>query len=1053
LSERGTSVTIPDIVDNSRSGQRLCDVLNTLMKVNNKAHFASGYFNLDGYGLVKDTLDTLTEFRLLLGREPTLTDSAPLGTLLGMRLREELEDKMGSGEMPPLIADFVDFLSRESVQVRLYSKRFFHGKAYILEGMPLFGSVAVVGSSNFTAAGLTSNSELNSVHKQESAVHELKEWYERFWDESEDYKQELIELLTAFIETHSPYDIYMKALFELFKDQLDVPMLESPESAAIELSEFQEDGYRNAQRIVERYNGVLIADSVGLGKTFLGLRFLDEYAYKLRQKALVICPAQLRDILWRPILNRYRIFTVMRSQEEISQSKFSYTDYADCDWVLVDESHNFRNTSANRYDNLMRILTTGKPKKLVLMTATPVNNSIFDLYNQVRFITRDKDDAFAEAGIPSLWGYFLIAQTQNRDLYDLLEEVSVRRTRQYIKRNYPKATINGKRVKFPERELHTVRYNLETAYAGLYEDCARVVQRLNFAPYMLEGFRRVKPDPVALARQNSLVALMQILYLKRLESSLISLRISLGRQYGFQKRFLELLKEGRLLNSASYRRIFAWVGADDSVEYEPDVEQFIADLPEVRAEDYDLEAITQAVQADMNAIGGVLQNIQLRFGDDIGAMDAKIHQLKELLLGELKGKKVIVFTYFKDTARYLYHELGGRDVSGSRRPQGEEFLHQLGHERVRIVDSIVRPRERYDIIKRFAPVSNEADDIKGTEQELDLLISTDVLSEGQNLQDADTVINYDLHWNPVRMIQRAGRIDRIGSLYDLVHLYNFFPEDKLEDLLNIMKGLQAKIEDIRRTVGLDAKILDPSEVVDPKDFNTIRDIAKEKKEVVDDLEAQSELDIGDVIKQELLDYLKSIGRERVENIPLGVGSGLRKEDAHGLFVYLKGRERHFWCYYDMTKDRDPITERKLEIIKTIRCDEQTERVEPDFDVYPIIDRCKRHIIQRLKRQIVKPPTLRSPQNQVVNWLQARRAETDMVEVADLIAYFSQPLPAVLLTQLRKLWRGHRDDEPDVLQDQLRHFTRENIVPDSGATVEVEAINEDRLQLVCWLAVM
>jgi hypothetical protein len=181
---------------------------------------------------------------------------------------------------------------------------------------------------------------------------------------------------------------------------------------------------------------------------------------------------------------------------------------------------------------------------------------VFDLYNQARFITRDRDDALGEAGIPSLWGYFLRADIYGGDLYDLLEEISVRRTRQYIKQNYPNATINGKPIKFPERELHTVHYNLETTYAGLYEECAKVVERLNLAPYMLEGFRRLNPDPVAIAKQASLAALMQMLYLKRLESSLTSLRISLERQYSFQERFLQLLGQGKLLDSVNYRRIF-----------------------------------------------------------------------------------------------------------------------------------------------------------------------------------------------------------------------------------------------------------------------------------------------------------------------------------------------------------------------------------------------------------------------------------------------------------------------------------------------------------------
>jgi superfamily II DNA/RNA helicase len=330
-----------------------------------------------------------------------------------------------------------------------------------------------------------------------------------------------------------------------------------------------------------------------------------------------------------------------------------------------------------------------------------------------------------------------------------------------------------------------------------------------------------------------------MLYLKRLESSVTALRISFERQRNFQEKFLQLLRRGRLLDSASYRKIFVWAQSDESGEDEPEVEELIDALPEVNGRAYNLDAVAQAVQADVDAIDGVLRKMQAAFGDDVAAKDAKLRELKKRLCGELKGKKVVVFTYFKDTARYLYHELGGHDSRGGRKPAGEKFLRQLGHERMRIVDSIVKPDERRDIIKRFSPNSNDVAQTDSLRhEELDLLIATDVLSEGQNLQDADTVINYDLHWNPVRMIQRAGRIDRIGSLFDMVHLYNFFPEDKLEDLLNLMKRLREKIDAISRTVGIDAKVLD--ELVNPKDFNALRDIEAGKKDVIDDLEAQAD---------------------------------------------------------------------------------------------------------------------------------------------------------------------------------------------------------------------
>jgi len=208
-----------------------------------------------------------------------------------------------------------------------------------------------------------------------------------------------------------------------------------------------------------------------------------------------------------------------------------------------------------------------------------------------------------------------------------------------------------------------------------------------------------------LGRGTSLVQLMKTLYLKRLESSLKALKMQ---------------------------------------------------LPEADANRYDLDALKKFVNADVNALNNIIEKLEKIEVQE----DDKLNELKKLLLGDLKGKKVVVFTYFKDTARYLYHQLGGKREDGKRLPEGEKFLRELGHERISIVDSIVDPRERKDRVIRFAPESNVQNttlknEIKGTEREIDLLISTDVLSEGQNLQDSDTVINYDLHWNPVRMVQRA----------------------------------------------------------------------------------------------------------------------------------------------------------------------------------------------------------------------------------------------------------------------------------------------------------
>lgn len=364
-------------------------------------------------------------------------------------------------------------------------------------------------------------------------------------------------------------------------------------------------------------------------------------------------------------------------------------------------------------------------------------------------------------------------------------------------------------------------------------------------------------------------------------------------------------------------------------------------------------------------------------------------------------------------------------------------------------DGDVKPSERKDRITRFAPKANEAPHIKGTDKEIDLIISTDVLSEGQNLQDADTVINYDLHWNPVRMIQRAGRIDRIGSEWDMVYVFNFFPEDRLESLLNLVHRLYEKLDAIKRTIGLDASTL--GETVDPKDFNTIKRIRDEDVSVLEELEEASELTVGEFVKQELLDFLKRVGEEKLKRIPTGVGSGMRGNGQHGLFVYLKGGDRHFWAYYDVTTSK--ITERKLDIIRLIRCQEGTARVEPDFDVYEVIDKVKDSIINRVRQLQVSPLTFKAPQNQIVNLLQTIRSQQ---EVDNLLAYYSTPLPNTLLRPLRKIWDQYRK-ENDVtrLIDSLTIFAEANPIAGvaKSGTSEVEAIQKDDLKLVCWLALV
>src|SRR6266568_6811858 len=468
---------------------------------------ATAYFNVGGWQLLREGLSGLGNFRLLLGDEPEA------GLDLGLKevgarpvkgLIRDLAHENFNERTLRLIEDLVAFLRQEHVQVRRYTQGFLHAKSYIFYGGGGFAHftplAAIVGSSNFTRAGLQSNKELNLSHRanlqpeevtldavkgllenaerkrlgQTSepervlaanmpgllAINQLAEWYERQWVAAYDFKEELIDLLDASKfgrKAYTPYQVYMKAIFEYFRDDLEAEAHSADSTrSVVDLSEFQEDAVKKARKILARYDGVMIADSVGLGKTWIGKKLLEDYAYHQRYKALVICPASLQK-MWRDELLSAGIAARIVTQESLGRDEFDNSTVLDTDILLVDESHNFRNRNAQRYESLERILAanhrqgkvSGERKKLILLTATPINNNVFDLYNQVNLFTGGDRSYFAAAGIGDLQRYFLSARRANRQqesgiaLFNLLEEVVIRRTRPFIKEAYPNATIKG----------------------------------------------------------------------------------------------------------------------------------------------------------------------------------------------------------------------------------------------------------------------------------------------------------------------------------------------------------------------------------------------------------------------------------------------------------------------------------------------------------------------------------------------------------------------------------------------------------------------------------
>ncbi len=1070
-------MVIPDLIDNRR--YQLAEVLKDVLAQGQSPRLdvVTAFFNLRGLEALKPETESLDRLRLLIGKEQEQT------LVVGDRLLAELEDALARGEtITPEIRRWSDFLARDAVEVRCYTTAFVHGKTYIVHGVPTLGTLGIVGSSNFTGAGLTTNLELNAVLKQASAVAELQAWFDALWAEAQDYKPELLELLERFTRTYSPYEIYIKVIYEGQRDQLDQELREQAEKPSpIALADFQHDGYLAAREILESYGGVLVADTVGLGKTFLALRLLDDYAYRERQTALVVCPAAVADTVWRPRLHHFGIPHEIVSMERVSRQDFPAEEYAHrFRIVVVDESHNFRNPETNRWPNLFKLITQGDPdKKVILLTATPVNNTVFDLYHQLRLISRDDRRLLVGAGIPDLWEYFRRAEQNREALYEVLEALAVRRSRSFIRQNYPEARIDGREIRFPERELHTVCYSLKDTYGpDLYRRIAQTIEGLSLAPYQVDLYRRELQEArqrrvrqlsffetsdetedtvvrrlqealgwsreqahgfaMTVGRQTALAHIMRVLYLKRLESSLEALRTSLCRQHKFLRYFLQALERGYLLDARAYRRWLQMEGSSDEGDESPGLEGYLASLPSLDAERYDVERIRQDVQADLDSLGEILKALEPQRPDN------KLEALKALLLSpELEGRKVVLFSYFKDTARYLY-----RNLESDR-----GFLEVLGRKRLSIVDSGVDPGDRQTRIRCFAPQANEVE--ISPEEQIDILISTDVLSEGQNLQDASIIINYDLHWNPVRMVQRVGRLDRIGSPHGVIHVYNFIPEEELEELLGLLERLYTKLDAINRTVGLDASVL--GETPNPMDFNILRRVSQEDRSVLQELEAESELTLGEFLKQDLLRFLKELGEERLKRIPLGVGTARRSSGdiPSGFFAAFRNpvTNRYHWLFYDERTGR--IIDRCLKAIRTIRCepDEEAASLPPDFDPWPYLERLRRYLWDRIRAAEVAPGRLPVPQRQIVNWLHALPPSADRNR---LLQYFeARPVAGPDLKELRRLWRSRSQWPQGEWVQRLVEFVAGHPHPPSSPQDGGPSAprSEEEVECVAWVRIL
>ena len=879
---------------------------------------ATAYFNVGGYSLLADALDQATGIRLLVGAEPeppenrrrALRAEPPQAQRAARaRMRRALDDQeqnlrferdhLGfTLETDTATRRLVDWLRTANVDVRRLEGRFLHGKAFVV-GDRSHGVVA--GSSNFTYAGLATNLELNLGNYAPHVVSQVQEWFEELWDEAAPY--DLAALFEARYEPHSPQLVYLRMLWERYGDELQAEA-DAEGAPQIHLTAFQTDGLWRARRILDDRNGVLIADEVGLGKTFLAGELIREAALDRRQRVLVITPATLRDGPWRAFQFEHNLPMELVSYEEVmadmrlnpdhaSTTKLQATSINDYAMVVIDEAHNLRNPATQRAHALRQLLAGSPPKQLVMLTATPVNNSLWDLYHLLGYFLHN-DAAFADAGIRSLRDHFAHAVAMNPDdltpehLFDVLDAVAVRRTRSFVKRFYPSDTVRISGVEtqiiFPTPRVRKVTYELDAVLPGFFDRFAAALDPdaepgspglLTLARYVPSRYRL---DHDVDAYEIQLAGLLRSGLLKRFESSPFAFAETCDRMAKSHNAFLSLLSGGRV---GAGDALADWIAADTDDLDDKQRDAFLDHLVGItdNAAEYDVDQLRDAVSSDrdlLQAFGAEARTVTRADDPNLAAL---VDELADIAAeAEANGigasdvrdrRKVLIFSYYADTVDWIVEHLEAISHSDDR----------LAAYRGRIasVAGGSGAGDKESVLWGFAPRTTDAPD--GQNGDLyDIVVATDVLAEGVNLQQARHIINYDLPWNPMRLVQRHGRIDRIGSRHAEVLLRCVFPDSRLDDLLGLEERLHRKIAQAAASVGVGEILPDQDAHVDINFTETRDEIERIRSEDASLFErggtAKGALS-GEEFRQELRQALEDAGlAEQITSLPWGSGSGM-----------------------------------------------------------------------------------------------------------------------------------------------------------------------------------
>ena len=1093
----------PDLIDNIEENTLSKALKSALRDPSDISEvcIATAFFTSAGFFQLADELTVTPSVRLLIGAEflsQSLFSEKPVGETKDQFQRKRLQESLNffnkgirwerdhipfSFESERKIRGFVKALKSGNIEIRRYEKNFLHAKAYIIiKGRNQKEGGIVVGSSNMTKAGMTTNLELNTGRLDKKVVMQAKKWFDSLWEEAVPF--ELAGLFEELLTIRTPFEIFIRVLWELYGKEIEADF-ESEEG--LNLTDFQKHGVIRALRLIKECGGAIVADEVGLGKTFIAGEIVEIYKNH-RQRALLICPAALRDSVWRNFRTEHQVFIECVSYEELARdqqlnkkslvvSEKLQRKIEEYQLIVVDEAHNYRNPDAPMRAGILRRLLFGKKKDILLLTATPVNNSLWDLYNLIHFFI--KQDAFmAKKGILSLKEIFREAMKEDPanlspdKLFPVIDATTVKRTRQFIQNHYKNDTIKSPegqtlKISFPRPRAVTVRYSLDQMIS--FENMEKALdpespEKILFSRYTPDRYLK-DPEKESLWRMEGIAGLLRSGLLKRFESSLFAFSNTVGRMTRQHKLFLEALSRGQVISTKFLQEL----SGDDETALKELLESRTENPHTKDAKDYHADKLKQDVERDLN--------ILLKLKTSADKVTREKDQKLKVLIKELKKtakfsmreestdkkrdkRKTLIFSFFADTVEWIFRFL---EEEINNHPDLVEYRGRIAA----VIGSDHR-RERFNpgmgretAVQGFAPQSMES----ARSDDYDILITTDVLAEGVNLQQCCHIINYDLPWNPMRLVQRHGRIDRIGSHHKEVFLKTIFPADRLDALLGLEQRILNKLALAARSIGVVSPIEgEPGgKQVFSETREEINELLKENPSLFERGGTASSAQTGEEYRQTLRKALEA-NRKKIINLPWKSGSGMVKGKEQGVFFCAVIGEKRTYLRF-VPADSQWRPHKNKEIIKElgtclrlIEAEKETKTVLPETakqSVYDFWNIAKKDILKAWMYEADPAnlqPKIRKTNREVADFIRQNKPfDREEQKINHALEIVESPWPRREEALLRERFSDEENHGKEKAKRLIDWIIETGLEP-SGEPEILPPVSEEDVKLICWLAV-